>query len=449
MANVRTPDGRLLPIPEGQTAQQVIEADQQSGEAPAPAGGRLDASVFQRTPAPAPSTDPTAALTEGMGMAPPAAPPPAAPPPAGGRLPASIWDRSSTSKGEIAARPDIIPESPFWNTVAQNLFGPAAPTAAAAEREIAGAVRGTRQVLNEFMGDEEKVKQLEAEEQAARVRDAPLMRTGQGKVGSTLGTAATFLGPAGLISKLDKIRKAAPAMRAITQGLTAAGTAGLTTPNAPGETRMDDMLTAGVIGGIVPAALPALKMLPFTSRLAEGAENFFTSRGARTIKDEAGKQIEKLTGKIQLDPRVLARHLRKDPDLPASANRAIGNIQALTKLPKTGPVSGATVQEMRKRAGAGARAAAEKSRKGGASPQEAITGSAFEKMIGRLDDAVIAAAPDKLAKALKKARAQYRTGERPMSAMEVIRSGGLPAMLQGLTDVKDQPVRPVRKPKEK
>jgi soluble cytochrome b562 len=216
------------------------------------------------------------------------------------------------------------------------------------------------------------------------------------------------------------------------------------------------MIGSGIVGGLGPAVGPLFKAAsavpfvgPYVGRAAEAAGGYFKKIDTRKIEKEAGKQIEKLSNSLQVPLSTLASTIQKvDKRLPQDLQDEFRKLLFAGKprpgvVPKGTLVPGKDVQELRKEAGRISRGVRENK---AATSKEMREGLGYEKLIGQLDDAVISAAPPKVAKALEKARAQYRTGQRPWSPIEVIRQGIPQAFWQTL--FAPAPKKP-EKPKKK
>lgn len=402
MPTIRTPSGRKLRVPDDATPEQIAAVLQSIGEMP-------------QEPAPAPAPAPAAAP-----------PPPAAPAPSGGPVGGPPATTTATPP------PTPPPSAP----VAPQIGGSLDPTEgmSGADRFIAGMgqsvdsnIRGARQLFNYLTGDEKELAQLKEQENEARRLDAPLLNTGAGRGGQIGGHILQALLPAGAAGK---------AATGLGGGLLATAGAeagagalmGAVQPTTGDESRLQNTLVSGAIGGVLPVGAK-IASLPTAAKV--GLARMLTPRGAGAVGEmvgrlggnagkvsqQAGKQISKLVDDVRVPiGKELASKLRgvsRDygKSLPPVARDRLARLIEMAENPSVTHLKGSAAQTVRSDFGKEAAAS------------EGFRQSGLNKAKRIMDEAIEGSMPKAKARALRAAREQYRTGVKPVSATSPTRAG--------------------------
>lgn len=422
MPTVTTPDGRKLKFPEGTSQEQVLEVLRSQGyDIPGPAG--------------------PAGLDPGLLAAPPGGP--------GGHqgaAPSPGATGAPTPAPAASGAPPVAPDAPTFNPTDGMSMGELA--LAGFGQHVDSRIRGVRQIWNKMVGDDAKLAELNDEEARSRELDAPLLSTAAGRLGQMGGYLAEAIIPGGAAAKG---LQAANAGRLAYVGAEAGlgGLQGYLDPTVKGESRVDNAKVGAMIGAAVPAAAPLLRsarnlpMTPLSAVLRAAAP-----RGAGSIMDlvarvakeadtpakkAAGDVINSITSgaTVKMDNALVAklRQIRMDyrGSLPRDVRRKVDD---LIELAKQGNLSmkGSAVQEFRAALASGAQDVGGLGAKG------------MQSMVRTLDDAMYSSLSPKLARTLRAAREQYRSGvHNEMSVLPRPRGPGIGGV------VSEAVTRPVNK----
>lgn len=414
------PDGKIYEIngPEGSTQEeafQVLQA-QLAGQAPQPGPQPAPAPPGAAPPGPgAPATPQVAAPIAGPAGGPPA-PAPGAPAGAGEARYGGLTEQEF-EQGETAR---LMQEQMNRDSGAEKFW-------AGAGQSVASTGRGIRQLWNYATGDKEELAQLQQQEEEARRRDAPLLATGAGRGGQIVGHVAQAAIPVGAGAKAATTA----GKIGLNMGL-GAGMAALA-PTVEGESRGQNALVGGAIGGLIPGAGRAVSLVNEAKGTAlravgralggGGATNAEIRALAQESAREAGnKTIGEIMKRVQLPMAPLRSELGRirgtyAKDLPRTIRKGLD--QYVTLADRKGKLVGEELARARTMILRETSRAAQSTKAGSGIRQTALED--LRRVLDNGADKALKSMPrtwrDRLfgdpSVRLREARAQVRTGRAP------------------------------------